>query len=86
MIFALADTGMGAALYPTLAPGESCATIEIRIAYFRPVIEGLIRCETELVHRGRNVVHLLSRIHLGDALVAQANGSYSVFVPRPRNA
>ncbi len=86
VIFALADTGMGAALYPTLAPGESCATIEIRIAYFRPVIEGLIRCETELVHRGRNVVHLLSRIHLGDALVAQANGSYSVFTPRPRNA
>jgi hypothetical protein len=32
------------------------------------------------------VVHLLSRIHLGDALVAQANGSYSVFVPRPRSA
>ena len=26
------------------------------------------------------------RIHLGDALVAQANGSYSVFVPRPRSA
>jgi len=50
------------------------------------VIEGLIRCETELVHRGRKVVHLLSRIHLGDALVAHANGGYSVFVPRPCSA
>ena len=32
VVFALADTGMGATLYPTLAPGKSCATIEIRIA------------------------------------------------------
>ena len=50
------------------------------------MIEGLIRCETELVHHGRKVVHLLSRIHLGDALVAHANGGYSVFVPRPCSA
>ena len=38
VIYAMADTGMGAALYPTLAAGEICATIEIKISYFKPVV------------------------------------------------
>lgn len=40
VIFALADTGMGAALYPALTEGESCATIEVKINFYRPVGEG----------------------------------------------
>ena len=44
VLYALADTGMGAALYPTLAPGELCATIEIKINYFKPVASGLLVC------------------------------------------
>jgi acyl-CoA thioesterase len=36
VIFARADTGMGAALVRTLQDGESCATIEIKINFFRP--------------------------------------------------
>ena len=40
VVFALADTGMGSALYPMLAPGQICATIDIAISYFRPVQAG----------------------------------------------
>ena len=36
VLYALADTGMGTALYPTLNDGEICVTIEIKITYFRP--------------------------------------------------
>jgi len=79
VLYALADTGMGAALYPTLAEGEMCATIEVKINYFKPVASGLVTCVTELVNRGKTIANLESRLYAGDTLVAQANGNYSVF-------
>jgi acyl-CoA thioesterase len=61
VIYALADTGMGIALYPTLGKGEICATIEIKINYFKPVATGQITCTTELVNRGKTVANLEQR-------------------------
>ena len=82
VLYALADTGMGAALYPTLDPGQICATIQITMNYFKPVRSGVITCTTELVNRGKAVAHLESRIFLGELLLATANGNYSIFTPR----
>jgi acyl-CoA thioesterase len=82
VLYALADTGMGAALYPTLAAGESCATIQVTMSYFRPVTNGTLRCATELLHRGRTVAHLESRIYAGETLVAAASGNYAILAPR----
>lgn len=82
VLYALADTGMGAALYPTLADGEICATIEIKINYFKPVSAGRVDCVTQLVNRGRSVANLESRLSVGDTLVALANGNYAIFKPR----
>lgn len=82
VLYAMADTGMGAALYPTLAPGEICATIEIKINYFKPVSQGDVVCETELLNRGKTVANLESRLFVGQTLVAQANGNYAIFKPR----
>lgn len=81
-LYALADTGMGAALYPTLAQGEICATLEIKINDFKPVTAGRLVCRTELLNRGRSVASLESRICLEDVLVAQANGHYAIIRPR----
>ena len=81
-LYALADTGMGAALYPTLAEGEICATIEIKINYFKPVTGGEVVCTTQLVNRGRTVANLESRLVVGGTLVAAANGNYAIFTPR----
>lgn len=78
VIYALADTGMGAALYPTLAEGEICATIEIKINYFKPVVEGQISCTSEIVNRGRTIANLESRVYLNDVLVAKANGNFAI--------
>jgi acyl-CoA thioesterase len=86
VVYALADTGMGAALYPTLAEGELCATIEIKINYFKPVQGGTLECVTELLNRGRTVANLESRVYLGEVLVAQANGNYAIFTPSRRPA
>ncbi|MEN9315239.1 MAG: hypothetical protein RIS35_1632 [Pseudomonadota bacterium] len=81
VLYSMADTGMGAALYPSLAAGELCATIEIKIAYFKPVAEGRISCRTRITHRGRRTAHLESELRSGDVLVAKASGSYAIFKP-----
>ena len=81
VLYAMADTGMGTALYPTLAADETCATIEIKINYFKPVASGRLVCKTELLNRGKSVANLESRIYQGEILVAQANGNYAIIRP-----
>lgn len=83
VLFALADTGMGAALYPSLAAGESCATLELKLNFFRPATQGTLVCDSTVVNRGRTVANLESRIRLGDRLIASANGNFAIFPRRP---
>ncbi len=82
VIYSLADTGMGAALYPSLNEGEICATIEIKINYYRSVTAGRISCVTDVINKGKSVANIESSVFCEGALVAKANGSYSIFVPR----
>ncbi len=82
VVYALADTGMGAVLYLTLDEGQICATIEIKINYFKPVTAGELVCVTELLNRGKTVGNLDSRVYLEGKLVAVANGNFAIFKPR----
>lgn len=79
VIFAMADTGMGAALYPTLDAGHICATIEIKINYFAAARGGELRCETRLLNRGKRVANLQSEIICDGRTIAQANGNFAIF-------
>lgn len=81
VMFALADAGMGAAVFPTLAEGELCATVEIKINYFKPVRDGELVCTTTMLNRGKTLANLDSSVHCGDQLVAKANGTYAIFKP-----
>ena len=83
VLYSLADTGMGAALYPSLKKGEICATIEIKINYYSSIKTGMIKCISRVVNRGKSVANIESDIYLGERLVAKANGNYSIF--RPEN-
>lgn len=76
---AMADSGMGAALTMELESGQSCATIEIKISYLRPVRDGDLVCETELLHRGGSVAFLESVVRQGEQAVARATGSFAIF-------
>lgn len=82
VMFTLADTGMGAALVSTLSPSESCATIEVKINYFRPVIEGKLVCRSHILHRGRSTASLESTLMLGDKTVCKAMGTFAIFAKR----
>jgi acyl-CoA thioesterase len=82
VIYALADTGMGAALYTRLDEAESCATIEIKIAYMASAREGELECETRLISKGRRVAFLESEVRNEGKLVAKAMGTFAVFETR----
>jgi acyl-CoA thioesterase len=79
VLFTLADTAMGAALYNSLDPGEICATIEIKIGYFKPVFDGTLVCEATLLNKGKSVASLEATIRNGDQLVSKASGTFAIF-------
>ena len=81
-IFTLADTGMAAALIPDLKEGESCATSNLTINYFRPVLSGPIVCTAEIVNRGKTLANIEGECRVAGKLVARANGTWAVFARR----
>ena len=85
VVYALADTGMGAALYPTLEKGQACATIDIKMSYFRPVKSGAISCTSAIDNKGRTIAHLTAKIEQGGKLVALATGNFAILAAPPGN-
>ena len=79
VIYAMADTGMGGAVYSFLNEDELCATVEIKIIYMAPVTSGRLTCDTRVVHRGKRIAILESEVKNGEQLVAKATGTYSLF-------
>lgn len=82
VIYSMADTGMGAAVYSRLAEDESCATIELKVVYIGSISEGTLECESHLVHKGRRVAVLESEVRCGEKLVAKALGTFAIFERR----
>ena len=82
VVYTMADTGMGAAVYSCLNEDELCATVEVKIVYFAPVTSGFLTCDTKLVHRGKRFAFLESEVRNDEGLVAKATGTYSVFRAR----
>jgi uncharacterized protein (TIGR00369 family) len=54
----IADAAMGIAFASTLAPNESFTTIELKINFFRPVWEAMLKAEGKVVRRGSTVGYI----------------------------
>jgi uncharacterized protein (TIGR00369 family) len=54
----IADAAMGMAFASTLADGESFTTIELKINFFRPVWDSLLKAEAKIVKRGSRIGYL----------------------------
>jgi len=78
VIYSMADTGMGGALYSYLDDDELCATIEIKIVYFTAVTSGILTCDTKLVHRSKKIATLESEIKNDESLIAKAIGTFYI--------
>jgi len=79
VLYSMADTGMGGAMYTVMEKEELCATIEIKIVYFKAVRSGTLVCDTRIISRGRRTAALESEITNDGRLVAKASGTFSVF-------
>lgn len=55
LISALADAAMGIAFGRTLFEGQDFSTIEMKVSFIRPVKEGLIVAEAQVVERGLRI-------------------------------
>jgi uncharacterized protein (TIGR00369 family) len=79
VLYGLADTTMGSALWSLMADGETCATISCSIDYLRAVRDGVLVCEAEVVSKGRRnaMVRAIIRDGSGEP-VAQASASFWV--------
>jgi uncharacterized protein (TIGR00369 family) len=51
----LADACMGIATMTTLADDESFTTLELKMNFLRPMVEGELTAEARVLHRGRKV-------------------------------
>jgi acyl-CoA thioesterase len=79
VIYAVADTAMGAALFSQLGPGEQCATLEIKMNYLLAVTGGTIAADAAVVDRTKRIGVLEARVFgEGDRLVALATGTFYI--------
>jgi len=62
-----------------LEKGELCATVEIKITYFKPVRAGNLICDTRVIHKGKTIGILESEIKNNGTLVSKAYGTFSIF-------
>lgn len=69
----IADAAMGVAFASTLATDESFTTIELKINFFRPVWQAVLKAEGKVVRRGSTVGYVECEITDEDArLIAKA--------------
>jgi uncharacterized protein (TIGR00369 family) len=79
VLFSLADSAMGYALYRRLDAGLWCSTVDARIGYVKPVRIGAeLACRGEVVSLGRTIAHVEAIVTSGEATVARAQGVFAV--------
>jgi len=54
-IFSIADTAIGLAHLASLDEGQTATTVESRITYMRPALDGLLRATARVVKQGRTL-------------------------------
>ncbi len=79
VVYSLADTAMGAALYTRLEPGERCTTVEIKINYVAAATEGELTADATVIERTRRLGVLECRVtDAGGRLLALATGTFYI--------
>jgi uncharacterized protein (TIGR00369 family) len=77
VLFSLLDTALGRAVLADLPAGRGCATVEMKINYFRPVHEGRIRTSGRCVQRTRSLAYAEGDIVNDEGkLLARATGTF----------
>ncbi len=79
VVYSLADSAMGAALFAQLGPGEMCVTLEIKMQYLAVVTGGGLAVEAAVVNKTKRIGVLEAKVFGdGDRLVALATGTFYI--------
>ena len=79
VLFTLLDTALGTAVVKSLERGRGCATLELKINYFRPIQEGTIRAEGRLVNRSRRTAYAEGEVVNEEGkILAKASGTFFI--------
>lgn len=77
ILFTLLDTALGRAVIEELPAGRGCATVELKINYFRPVQSGRIRASGRCVQRTKSLAYAEGDIFNEEGkLLARATGTF----------
>lgn len=82
----LLDTACGGAAHSSLDAGQGFTTLELKVAYHRPLTEasGPVRCEGKLVSLGRRVAYTEGRLtDVQGRLCATATSTLLIFALEP---
>jgi acyl-CoA thioesterase len=80
--FSLADSSMALAIIAGLEAGENCSTIESKISYMKPVVEGRMESEAQVIRKGRRIVFVEAKVTSGEDLVATATATFAIIQPK----
>jgi acyl-CoA thioesterase len=79
VLFSLLDTALGRAVIHELPLGRGCATVEIKINYFRPVQHGILRAAGRCVQKTRSLAYAEGDVVSEDGkLLARATGTFFI--------
>lgn len=79
VVSSLIDTAGGVAAWSALPPGESVATVDMRVDFLEPAgLQGTLRAEAELVRKGNRVCHVRVAVTQNGALVAEGRAVYNI--------
>jgi uncharacterized protein (TIGR00369 family) len=79
VLFTLLDTALGGAVVNSLPEGKGCATLEIKINYFRPIQHGRVIAVGRLVNRSRHTAYAEGEVVNEEGKVlAKASGTFFI--------
>ena len=85
VLFSLLDTALGRAVIEELPPGQTCATVEIKINYLRFVQQGLLRAAGRCLHKTRTLAYAEGQVMSEEGKVlARATGTFILIDPSRR--
>jgi acyl-CoA thioesterase len=77
VLFSLLDTALGRAVIEELPEGRGCATVELKINYFRPVQSGTIRASGRCLQKTRSLAYAEGDVVNADGkLLARATATF----------
>ena len=82
LIVTLADYAFSRAVHSTLRPGETMATVELKVNFIAPARDGELTANAKLVSRGRRVaVGDVEVLDQDSHLIARCLGTYLITAP-----